>query len=646
MEISLHNFTTGTINLSTLRHSVTTHKADDLTLIALLGGVGLAAKVIIEEMPAHTDPLGEENLLGFCTGLLSGTNVPFSGRFTVVGKSPLTGTWGEANAGGRFGPELRRAGWDILFIKGRAPELSIITVMDEDITIIPAPELQGLDCIETETLLKTKFGAKAEVASIGLAGEKRVLISGIVTDKGRIAARSGMGAVMGAKNLKAIVVRGTKKIRVAEPEKLKDLRILVTKRIKKGPNFLLRPGLRASTRFAPWLRRLGVKNYGSLGPNSLVIETYRRWGTAAGTAILVETGGCTVKNWQGSHKEFPLSKSVKLTSDNVTQHQTKRYACHSCPLACGGIIHFKDERFSISESHRPEFETLALLGPNLLNDDLGVIIKINDDCNRQGLDTIAIGSILGFVIEAFEKGLITRDDLSGLSPSWESPQDLVEIVELITRREGIGNILADGIGRAALQLGGEEIAVHIGNQAFPAHDPRFNRWQLLSYKLAAAPGRHNPFQELYIDMSRFDNMFPHLDRGYRVPNFYCYHQTISSLGLCQFGLLIGHYPALEFTNLVTGLNLSIEEFIAVGERITTLKHMFNLREGINPLEYPVPPRILAPTQSGPNRKTLLTEEGLYDRFLQGLRWDPVTAQPHPDRLKELGLDKMLLHLQF
>ncbi|MFW9855268.1 MAG: aldehyde ferredoxin oxidoreductase family protein [Candidatus Thorarchaeota archaeon] len=637
-------FRTGTVNLSTSRVATETYETTDFSFTGLLGGIGLAAKVFLNEMPAQTDPLGEDNILGFCTGLLSGTNIPFSGRFTIVGKSPLTGTWGESNVGGKFGPELRRAGWDILFFKGRAPELSIVTVMDDEIAIIPAPELQGLDCVETEGQLKEKYGRRAEAATIGLAGEKKVLISGIVTDRGRIAARSGMGAVMGAKNLKAVVVRGTKKITVAKPDKLKELRTFVNKRIKKGPNFLLRPGLRAATRFAPWLRRLGVKNYGSLGPNTLVMETYKRWGTSAGTAILVETGGCTVKNWQGSHKDFPLSKSIELTSDNVTQYQSKRYACHSCPLACGGIVHYHDERYTIPESHRPEFETLAMLGPNILNEDLGAIIKLNDDCNRQGLDTIAVGSLLGFVIEALEKGILGNDDLGGLSPSWGSPDDLVDLVGLITRREGIGNILADGVGRAAAHFGGEELAVHIRNQAFPAHDPRFNRLQLLSYKLAAAPGRHNPFQELYVDMSRFDDMFPELDRDHRVPNFYCYHQTISSLGICQFGLLMGHYPALEFTNLTTGLNLSIEEFITVGERITTLKHMFNLREEINPLDSPVPSRLMSPTLSGPNRKSFLTEDGLYDRFLERLRWDPTTSHPDPDHIRELGLDKMLLDI--
>jgi len=603
-----------------------------------LGGDGFVAEYLLKNMPVGIDPLSPENYLCFITGILSATKVPFSGRYTVAAKSPLTNTWGEANSGGRFGPELRKTGFDILIIGGKANQLSTIIVTDYSIEIKPSPQLKGLDCTQTEDILKKEYGKKAQVASIGLAGENMVLISGIVTDKGRIAARSGLGAVMGSKNLKAVLAKGTKPIPIADPDGLNELRKLVNKRINKGISPLLKPGLTLSSAFAPWIRRFRVKKYGSMVPSNMIIEGYKKWGTCAGSAIAVETGDAPVKNWSGSHKDFPLNKSVKITGDNVTKYQIRNYGCHSCPLACGGIMSYSDKKYRIEETHKPEYESIIMLGSNLLNDDIGSIIELNEYCNRQGLDTIAAGSFLAYMIEAMEKGLLSDQEIEECKVTWGDPTNYLKLLKKVTNREGFGEILADGLLRAEKEIGGN-FGMHIQNQALPAHDPRFSKSMVIPYRLDPSPGRHTPFMELMIDISKFNKIFPDLDKSKRISDFYCYHKALSSVGLCQFSLMTGNFPLLEFINLATGLNLSGKDIITIGERILTLKHLFNLREGVNPLVFPLPPRVMNKSRQGPNTGiTEKEEKEIINSFLMELDWDTTTTNPSMDRLKQLNLE--------
>ena len=639
-----NSITLGIIDLSNKSIQIKKYNFKDLIFRKYIGSEGVVLEYLLKNMNANIDPLGPENYLCIITGILSGTNTPFSGRYIVAGKSPLTGTWGEANSGGRFGPELRKSGFDSLLITGIASELSLIHITDNSLKIESAEYLKGLDCVETEDNLKQRFDSKSQIASIGAAGENLVLVSGIVTDKGRIAARSGIGAVMGSKRLKAIVVRGTKKIPIHDSEGFRDLRVLVTQKIKKGPNFLMKPSGKTSATLAPWLRRFRI-NYGAIAPNSVVIETYKRWGTSAGTAVGVETGDSPVKNFKGSFHDFPLNRSVKITSDNVTKYQIKKYGCVSCPIACGGIIAYKDERYNLTESLRPEYETLAMFGPNLLNDDLGSIYAMNDYCNRQGLDTIAIGSILGFILEAKEKEILTIEDLDGLDLNWNDSSNLLTIIKKIANKDGIGNLFAQGVGKAAQQfgLGAEQIAMHICNQGIPAHDPRFSKGILIPYKIDPSPGRHTPFTDFMMDLSKFKSMHKLSKKENRRVEYYCYQQTYTTLGLCHFGLLVGSFPALEFAKLVAGVPLEMNEFITIGERIFTLKHLFNLREGFNPLKNELPLRILEAAENGPNKKKSLIDEEkpIIEDFLTSLNWDTITAKPNSDRLKYLGLEALI-----
>lgn len=634
----------GIIDLSTNNITTKNYSFNDQIFKKYLGMEGIAIEYILKNMSPNIDPLGPENYLCIITGILSSTNTPFSGRYIVAGKSPLTGTWGEANSGGRFGPELRKTGFDLLLITGIAKQLSILHITNDSIEIKPAEYLESLDCVETEGLLKQKFDSKSQIACISSAGEKMVLITGIVTDKGRIAARSGLGAVMGSKRLKAIVARGTKKPPIFDSTGFKDLKLLVSKKLKKEPSFLLKPSQTFLATLTPWFRRFRV-NYSAIAPNPSVIETFRRWGTCSGTALAVETGDSPIKNFSGSYKDFPLKRSVKITSDNVIKYQVKNYGCISCPLACGGIMAYKDDRYDLPETHKPEYETLAMLGSNLLNDDLGSIYAMNDYCNRQGLDTIAVGSILGFLIEAMEKGIITKAFLDGLELNWYDSSNLLEIIEKIAKREGIGDLLAKGVGKIAQELGSEaeEIAMHSCNQGLAAHDPRFAKNLIIPYKIDPSPGRHTPFTNFNLDLSRFKDMHKSSTKDRIVADYYCYQQTYTTLGLCHMGLLLGRFPALEFARLVSGVPLTMDEFITIGKRIFTLKHLFNLREGINLLNNKLPRRILEKAETGPHsRKSLVEEENLIlNSFLEALKWDTITSIPDPEHLKQLGLEGFL-----
>lgn len=604
-----------------------------------LGGVGTVIDFLLEKMPAKVDPLGPENYICFISGFLSGTNIPFSGRFTVAGKSPLTGTWGESNCGGRFGPELRKTGIDILLVTGKAKRLSTILITDEIISIKSAKYLKGKDCIKTELHYKKIYGSKYQIASIGPAGENKVLISGIVTDGGRIAARSGLGAVMGSKNLKAIVVKGNKKPFIHYNEQTKKLKLNIIKNLKRRNNRILRNASKLTSKFSPWIRRTKIKDIGKYSPNSLMIESYKRWGTSAITAMAVEIGDAPVKNWKGSYKDFPLAKSVKLTSDNITEHQIKKYGCKSCPIACGGIIKYTAGK--TRTSHKPEYETLAMLGSNLLNANLNSIFQLNDYCNRMGIDTIAVGSILGYLIESQEKNLISSQQTDGIEVRWGESGNYLQLIELLVNRKGIGNILAQGFNKMVEYFGKEteNIAIHINNQAIPAHDPRFKESQWIPYIIDPSPGRHTPFIEVMADLSRFTKMFPSLDSKKKNINFYFYHQVASSLGLCQFGLTLGQFPVIEFVNLVTGYLLDIHDFLAVGERIFTLKHLFNLREGINPLKYSLPKRLIIENDSKKEEindpKALQTLQ----EFLEFLNWNMENFSPSTEKLSILGLEK-------
>ena len=616
-----------------------------------LGGYGLGVSLLYERMPAGADPLGPENILAFLPGLLTGSGAPFSGRFMAVARSPLTGGWGEANCGGRFGPALRGAGYDGLFIAGASDRPVYLYLDGRQVEVREAEALWGLDTVQTEEAIRKATSPEVQVACIGPAGERLSLISGIVHDGGRIAARGGLGAVMGAKRLKAVAVRGKERPPLADPEAFRAAvdayRRLFRRRPSRWsaliPAFLLR--------LLPLARRLRARLSG--GPTQFVIDSFRRYGTAAGTAALVELGDTPVWNWRGiGFRDFPLSRSGRLSDEAVIRHNLRPYACHSCPVACGAIVRLPDG----GRGHKPEYETLAAFGPLLLNDDLETVMRCNELCNRAGLDTISTGVAVAFALECSERGWLPPELAGELALRWGDGEAIVELVRRIARRApGLGDWLADGVRRAAERLGPEaqDAAMHAGGQELPMHRGLYEPGVALGYALDPAPGRHTSTQS---GMAEFRAYAPYFAlRGLRPAGRYDYAakgptmalvisilRAYDALGLCHFALQMGEPPFLAWLNAATGWSVDESEFLRIGRRIQVLRHAFNAREGLPPrFDLPARERGEPPQEAGPVAGETLDMEAMAAGYFAALGLDEI-GRPLPETAAELELVKLVL----
>ena len=416
-----------------------------------LGGYGLGAAVILERQQPGTDPLSAESFLGFCSGLLTGSDAFFSGRFMVVGKSPLTGGWGDANAGGYFSRELKRTGYDAIFFTGAAENPVWVSIIEGKIEIRDASWLWGKDIPGTEKLIQKELGdSKIRIASIGVSGEKRSLISGIATDGARIAARSGLGAVMGSKNLKAVALRGSGKVLVSWPEDIKSINKKFIESYKKS-KFSDRLTLRHMGLLSKIIARTGIS---VPAQPSLIREVYRNFGTSGLTVYSAMVGDMPIKNWDGvGHQDYTYDSAKQGSDVNVKRYQKQRYACQACPLGCGGIIEIESGRFMGTRGHKPEYETIGAFGGMLLQGNFDAIIELNEMCNRAGIDTISTGGVIAFAIECFEKGIIDESITGGIQLGWGKTKEIIQLAELIIEREGFGDVLADGVKRAAERIG-------------------------------------------------------------------------------------------------------------------------------------------------------------------------------------------------
>ncbi|MGB9723696.1 MAG: aldehyde ferredoxin oxidoreductase family protein [Chloroflexia bacterium] len=634
------------VNLST--REVREEALPEAVYRRFLGGYGLGVSLLYERMPAGADPLGPENILAFLPGLLTGSGAPFSGRFMVAARSPLTGGWGEANCGGRFGPALRGAGYDGLFVTGMSARPVYLYLDGRQVEVREAASLWGLDAVQAEEAVREAASPEVQVACIGPAGEGLSLISGIVNDGGRIAARSGLGAVMGAKRLKAVAVRGKERPPLADPEAFRaavdGYRRLFRRRPSPWtaliPAFLLR--------FLPLVRRLRARLSG--GPAQFVIDSFRRYGTAAGTAALVELGDTPVGNWRGiGFRDFPLPRSSRLSDEAVIRHNIRPYACHSCPVACGAIVRLPDG----GRGHKPEYETLAAFGPLLLNDDLEAVMRCAEICNRAGLDAISAGVAVAFALEAAERGWLPPELAGELPLRWGDGAVIVELVRRMAGRSpGLGEWLADGVRRAAERLGPEaqEAAMHAGGQELPMHRGLYEPGVALGYALDPAPGRHTATQS---GMSELKAYAPYLAlRGLRPAGRYDYAakgptmavvisvlRAYDALGLCHFALQMGEPPFLAWLNAATGWEVDEAEFLRIGRRIQVLRHAFNAREGLPPrFELPARERGEPPQEVGPVAGITLDMEAMAAGYFATLGLSPDTGRPLPETARELGLE--------
>ncbi|MCL4436719.1 MAG: aldehyde ferredoxin oxidoreductase family protein [Thaumarchaeota archaeon] len=626
-----------------------------------IGGYGLAVRLILEEQPLKADPLGEKNFLAFAPGLLSGTDAPFSGRFSVAGKSPLTGGWGDANAGGYFGPELKKSGYDILIVSGVSPKPVYIWINNGHAELRDATSLWGKDSVEAELLIRNELNEQlAQVACIGQAGEKRSLISCVMTNGGRAAARSGLGAVMGSKGLKAVAVRGERTVSVANEDLFKGISSTIRSRLKSS--FLSRLGVTISRPITPLLLRIFGSRLASLSSgnsNGMIAETFRQGGTALGLAMAVASGDAPVKNWSGvGVRDFPPNKADKISGASVTRYQKTRYSCASCPLGCGGLLDVEDGSFAAVKVKRPEYETLAAFGPILLNSNLESIIKANDLCNRYGMDTISAGAAIAFAFECYENGLITSEETGGSELKWGDPAQIISLLTQMGAREALGDVLADGVKKAAERIGkgSEKYAIHIGGQEPAMHDPRVSPSIGATYVIDAAPGRHTAggasFAESMGTRLPLNNIsLPKIQR-YRYTGKGTVHRAwsnyihaVNSLGLCEFGTsgLITDLPVIKLVNAATGWDLDEYGLLTIGERIQTARHLFNLTEGVDPKHSVLPNRLkgIPPLDAGPSAGVTIDLDALVRDYYNTMDWDPVTAWPSDEQLQALGLIEVI-----
>jgi len=621
-----------------------------------LGGYGLACRLIYENMPANLDALSSESILGFFPGLLTGTTAPLSGRYMVAGKSPLTGTWGDANSGGTFGPEIKRCGYDGILIQGIAENPKYLVVTPDKKEIVDASEIWGLDIIQAEEKLKEKHGKFIKTAGIGQAGEKISLISGIANDGGRIAARSGLGAVMGSKKLKMLVLRGKERVQMIDKSTFIDLVKIYNKEAKaEEPGWLWRKILKIVPNAAKILR---WTNMNMEGPAGMVKKIYHNIGTIVANTLSAEIGDSPIKNWDGiGMYDFPFEDSKKISANEILKYKVKDYGCFSCPVQCGGIM--KVPELGLEQTHQPEYETCSAFGSMLLNNDLMSLFEINELCNRAAIDTISTGATVAFAIECYENGLLSKEDTGSLELTWGNAEAIIELVKKIIKREGIGDLLADGSKIAAEKIGkgSEKYAMTSLGQEIAMHNPRKFESLGFSYAFDPTPGRHTTASVDFIEVGDLNEYA----KGLELPKNWKkddikkakaqkitagVHQVVSCLGLCYFTTLFGEYPLAGLVNALTGWDIDIDELITSGLRIQTLRQAFTLREGIDIANNELPGRVVGdpPDKKGPLEGETTEYKDFYKLYCKEMGWNPKNGYPLKETLKQLDLDFVIKDL--
>ncbi len=560
-----------------------------------IGGYGIGARILYDRQKGGVDPMGPENHFGVLTGPLTGTPAVSGARYAAVAKSPLTGGWGDANSGGFFGPYMKFAGYDGVFFTGISDKPVYLLLDDGKAELKDAGHVWGKITYDTEDILEEENGKGSRVICIGPAGEKCAFVASINTHKGDAAARGGMGAVMGSKKLKAIVARGNQKVPIADIE--------------------------AANR----VRQEHIDDLNAIG----FLKQFHMYGTGGHGNMSALSGDTPVNNW-GGIGIIDTPDVTGLNKDVVIANLDKRIGCWNCPAACKGSLKAGTGEYKYpAGNHRLEYETIGAFGVNCGNTNVPSIEMASHLCNAYGMDTISAGTIVAFAMECYENGILTKQDTDGIELNWGNHQALVAMVEKMVKREGFGDILADGVKIAAERIGkgSEKFAVHIGGQEVGMHDPKVLSHQFPGmpssalYRMSPTPGRHT--------------------QGFGPTSFI--NNVNNCLGTCMILFLWNtpNGPFVEQTvNAVMGWGTTMEELTKTGERIANLRHAFNLREGLNPLEHFVHPRVVGkpPQKEGPLAGISPDVEAESWWLLGTLDWDRKTTIPSRNKLLELGLD--------
>ena len=570
--------------------------------IGTIGGIGLAAQLIFDAVPPQADPLGPDNILVIASGPLGGTTWPGTGRVELAARSPLTGLWGESSLGGYFGTQLKRAGYDALLIRGIA-STPVVLVIDEGLAHLePAGALWGQETYAAERDLRERYPG-AEVITIGPAGEHLVPMASLVHREGNdVAARCGLGAVAGSKRLKAIVARGVSAVPLAEKEAFQVLKQEAL-RLFKVSDFL----------------------------NAI----HAGQGTANATPIAIETNDLPVRNWAWDTHDWG-EEAASISGQAMKEiWPSEKDTCYACPIGCKWTTRAPLLEGGKGHLAGPEYESLAGLGAQTLNQDPLAVIQAADLCNRLGLDTISAGATVAWAIEAFERGILTEAQTDGLRLRWGDPVLLVELIRrMAANQPGIGALLAGGSRRAAEAIGGgAEFAIHVKGLELPFHHPRALRGLEIAYATLPRGASHNENGSIMDWHDTYEawvsNIIAEMDLS----------GANTSMVYCQFlaGALNADYTARLLT-AVTGVPYTPDMVRLAGERTWYLRRAFNLRLGVGLDEDRLPNRVL--TQIAASQPAL----GDFDRALaefHGLRELDERGVPSAQRLTTLGLVQLI-----
>ena len=578
-----------------------------------IGGYGIGARILYDMVPPDADPLGPDNAIGFMSGLLNGTGALFGGRYTVVCKSPVTRGWNDANSGGFFGPELKKAGFDGVIVSGTSEKPVYIYINDGNVEIRDASKLWGKDCSETLEYLTEETGEKKlRAAVIGKAGEMLSLMACVINDKHRAAGRGGCGAVMGAKKLKALAVKGSGMFKVAKPDEFKAVSAEIVQSMKDSPM-------------------------------AGMIQGFGAFGTGGGTGDNIMKGDTPVKNWGGAGEtdmgEEEAGKLATVSYDS--RYNTGKYACANCPLGCGAHYSVKDGKWPVEETDRPEYETLGAFGAMMLNSNAESVIKCNDLCNRYGLDTISTGATIAWAMECYENGIFTREDTDGIELTWGNADAIVEMTQAIVDQKGFGKILALGSETAAKKLGkGSEYLQNARGIELPMHDPRFAPGFARTYRYDPTPGRHVKGGSGIMEM----NAPPEVRYNKEASGPMDAHNTFetevqNSAGLCAFSNFAAPPGSMaKYIAATTGWDFTEKDLLDTGKRIFNLRHAFNLRAGQDPTEDILAKRATGepPLTSGPLKGVTIDNKKLISQFCEQVEWDKDSLIPTRESLEKLG----------
>jgi aldehyde:ferredoxin oxidoreductase len=575
-----------------------------------IGGSGLAARMLWDDLNASRDPLDPASPLIWMTGPLTGSGGPTTGRFTICGRSPYTCIWGESNIGGFVGPELRYAGYDGLWITGRAASPVYLWVHNGKAELRDARALWGkTDTYVTQAAIRAETGEqRARVASIGLGGENGVPYAAIMADHGRAAGRTGMGALMGSKNLKAVAVRGTTALTFAHDEEYKRLRQEVNKAL--------------------------------LEENMTTV--FRDLGTGNAAEYLQMLGEMPQKYWtQATFEGAERISGARMAETILVGHA----ACQGCVISCGRVVSVLEGPHATNGKVKgPEYETIGSFGSQLLVDDLAVITALGGLCDALGIDTISAGNTIALAYLMFERGIITTKDTGGVELHWGSAEPCFGLIEKIARQEGFGALLAKGSKSLAEHYGAPDLAVHVNTLEVPMHDPRAMTGMAVVYATSPRGACHNQSEYFMIELGgSIDElglqMTERLVDGGKAA-LVARHQDWHTVSNCLVDCLFASVKPSDVARLLsaaTGVEYSLEEMMKAGERVWNMKRAINCRLGVTRANDKLPKLLLQSLPDGGQEGHVPDMDRMMGEYYAARGWDPATGKPTPEKLQALGL---------